>query len=120
MSETVSAPPARKRKPTPVPDVGYGQFFEVNQRALEQWFHGMSEITQEIAQFTQQRLQQDGQAWMRLAECRSADELFACQQRFAENAVKQYFDEATKLSQLIAGMAGSWGFAAAPRSSAAE
>ena len=119
MSDTASAPAARKRKPTPMPEAGYGPFFEANQRAFEQWFHGMAELSQELAQFAQQRLQQDSQVWMRLAECRTADELFACQQRFAEDAVKQYFVEATKLSQLIAGMAGGWGLAAAQRNSAA-
>jgi hypothetical protein len=82
-------------------------------QVMGQWLSGMTELSQEIARFTQQRLQEDAEAWMRLASCRSVEEAFACQQHFAETAMKQYFDEATRLSQLFAGLA-SWPGAALP------
>ncbi len=82
-------------------------------QVMGQWLSGMTELSQEIARFTQQRLQEDAEAWMQLASCRSVEEAFACQQRFAETAMKQYFDEATRLSQLFAGMA-NWPGASLP------
>jgi hypothetical protein len=82
-------------------------------QVMGQWLSGMTELSQEIARFTQQRLQEDAETWMRLASCRSVEEAFACQQRFAETAMKQYFDEANRLSQLFAGMA-SWPSSALP------
>jgi hypothetical protein len=87
-------------------------------QVMGQWLNGMTELSQEIARFTQQRLQEDAEAWMRLATCRSVEEAFACQQHFAETAMKQYFDEATRLSQLFAGMA-SWASSALPPTRAA-
>ncbi|HUJ97138.1 MAG TPA: phasin family protein [Stellaceae bacterium] len=87
-------------------------------QVMGQWLSGMTELSQEIARFTQQRLQEDAEAWMQLASCRSVEEAFACQQRFAETAMKQYFDEATRLSQLFAGLA-SWPGAAPPFTRAA-
>jgi hypothetical protein len=87
-------------------------------QVMGQWLNGMTELSQEIARFTQQRLQEDAEAWMQLASCRSVEEAFACQQRFAETAMKQYFDEATRLSQLLAGLA-SWPGSALPLTRAA-
>jgi Phasin protein len=87
-------------------------------QVMGQWLSGMTELSQEIARFTQQRLQEDAEAWMQLASCRSVEEAFACQQRFAETAMKQYFDEATRVSQLLAGLA-SWPGLAPPFSRAA-
>lgn len=117
MTETVSALQQRKRKPATAPtEPSYGTIFEANQRALEQWLHGMTEISQEIAQFAQSRLQQDAEVWMQFAACRGPDDAFACHQRFAENIVRQYIDEATKLSQMVVGMT-SRGLSAAPRGS---
>lgn len=105
MAEQVAAIQPRKRKAPATPEESqYGLPFDINQQAFGRWLQGTIEISQEIAQFTQSRLQEDAAAWMQLAGCRSIDELIECQQRFAEKALRQYFDEATKLTQLIAGL----------------
>lgn len=108
MAEQVAAIHPRKRKAPATPEESrYGLPFDLNQQTFERWLQGTMEISQEIAQFTQSRLQEDAAAWMQLAGCRSIEELIECQQRFAEKALRQYFDEATKLAQLIVGLAGA-------------
>lgn len=67
----------------------------------------MVEISQELAQFAQARMQENAAVWIELGGCRSFDEMFACQQRFAERAVKQYAEETEKLSRAFMGMAGA-------------
>ncbi|HZB92242.1 MAG TPA: phasin family protein [Stellaceae bacterium] len=128
MSDTGSAPSARRRKAaiaagepsaaaeasadiegsvpaelsahirSPLPAMAAGE------QVVEHWLHGMSALSQEIARFTQQRLQEDADTWMKLASCRSVEEAIACQQRFAETAMKQYLDEAARVSHLLVGM----------------
>lgn len=118
MTETMPARPQRKQKAaeTPPGEAGHSPAFEAGQQAWERWLTSMTELSRELVQFTQHRLQEDAEAWMRFASCRSPDEAFTCQQRFTEMALKEYFDEATRLSQLIAGMA-SWSLPAARSSS---
>ena len=41
----------------------YGFLLEANGRAFARWFNGMNALSQEIAQFTQNRLQEDMAAW---------------------------------------------------------
>ncbi len=113
MTETLPPRPQRKPKAAPPPaEIGQSPAFEASQHAWEHWLNSLTELSREIVQFTQHRLQEDTEAWMRFAACRSPDEAFACQQRFTEAAMKEYFDEATRLSQLIVGMA-SWNVTAA-------
>jgi len=83
----------------------YGFLFEANQRALERWFKGVNNFSQELAQFTQSRLQEDLTAWSTLASCRTFEDVFACQRRFAEKATSQYSEEVGKLSRLVADFA---------------
>lgn len=118
MTETMPARPQRKQKAaeTPSGEVSYGPGFDAGQQVWERWLASMTELSRELVQFTQHRFQEDAETWMRFASCRSPDEAFACQQRFTETALKEYFDEATRLSQLIVGMA-SWNLPAARSSS---
>ena len=83
----------------------YGFLVEANQRAFTRWFQGLSELSQEITQFTQNRLREDMAAWSTLAGCKSPEDAFECQRRFAEKATSQYSDEITKLSRLMASLA---------------
>jgi len=46
----------------------------------------MNALSQEIAQFTQNRLQEDMAAWSTLASCNSPEDAFECQRRFAQQA----------------------------------
>lgn len=82
-------------------------FFTVNREAFERWVQGMMEISQEIAQFTQTRLQEDAAAWAKLASCRTPNEAFECQQHFLERAAGQYLAESNRLSQMIVGLASA-------------
>jgi len=79
----------------------YSFLLEANQRAFAHWFHGMNALSQEIAQFTQGRLQDDIAAWSTLARCSSPEDAFECQRRFAQKASAGYAAEVTKLSQMM-------------------
>ena len=78
---------------------------EANQRAFAHWFLGMNALSQEIAQFTQCRLQEDIAAWSTLASCNSPEDAFECQRRFAQKATAGYAAEVTKLSQMMMSLA---------------
>ena len=83
----------------------YGFLLEVNQRAFTRWFLGMNALSQEIAQFTQNRLQEDMAAWSTLASCNSPEDAFECQRRFAQQATAGYVAEVAKLSQMMMSLA---------------
>jgi hypothetical protein len=117
MTETMPARPQRKQKAaTPPTDVGYGPAVAASQQTWERWLGSLTELSREITQFTQHRWQEDTEAWLRIASCRSPSEALACQQRFTETALKEYFDEAGRLSQLFVGLA-SRNMPAAPSAS---
>lgn len=73
--------------------------------AMEQWLRGMTEVSQEIAAFTQTRLQEDAAAWIKLWGCRTPNDSLECQQRFLERAMEQYQTEIARLAQIV-GRAG--------------
>jgi Phasin protein len=83
----------------------YGFLLEANGRAFARWFNGMNALSQEIAQFTQSRLQEDMAAWSTLTRCNSPEDAFECQRRFAEKATAGYAAEVTKLSQMMMSLA---------------
>jgi len=91
----------------------YGFLIESNQRAFARWFQGINALSQEIAQFTQGRLQEDIAAWSTLASCDSPTAALECQRRFAEKATAGYVAEITKLSQMMMSLA-SEGLASRP------
>jgi len=97
--------PARETTPTSgwTPDCDF--LFATNQRAFARWLNGMNGLSQEIAQFTQSRLQEDMAAWSALASCRNAQDAFECQRRFAERATAGYLAEVTKLSAMMISLA---------------
>ena len=98
-------PPAKGTIPTSGWAPNYGFLVEPNQRAIARWFQGMNALSQEIAQFTQSRLQEDMAAWSTLASCNSAESAFECQRRFAEKATTGYVAEVAKLSQMVMSLA---------------
>jgi hypothetical protein len=98
---------ARPKPPAEATLPNLGPLLEANQLGLARWFHGMFEISQEISQFAQNRLREDAAAWLQLASCRSAEDALDCQQRFVERAMRQYFEEATRLSQLAMNVASA-------------
>jgi len=79
---------------------------EGNQQAFARWMRALIALYQEVAQFTQDRLQEDAAAWSALTACRSPDEAMECQRRFTAKAAEQYYDEIGKLSQLMMKTAG--------------
>jgi hypothetical protein len=80
---------------------GYAAFFSGGQHAFARWMQGLFTVSQEIARFTQGRMQEDMAAWWALASCRSPEEAATCQQRFAAKAIEEYSEEVTKLSQMM-------------------
>lgn len=109
MKSPKTAAARRAAAPAMVMEPSVDAFFAVNRNALDRWVQGMIEISQEIAQFTQARLEEDAAAWISLAGCRSPNEAFEWQQRFLERASGQYLVESNRLSQIIAGLAGGGG-----------
>lgn len=83
----------------------YGFLLEANGRAFARWFNGMNALSQEIAQFTQGRLQEDMAAWSALTRCNKPEDAFECQRRFAEKATVGYAAEGTKLWHMMMSLA---------------
>jgi hypothetical protein len=69
------------------------------------WARGISAFTEEIANFAQTRLREDMSAWVDLAKCKSAREVFEFQSRFAQKTASEYFDEFSKMSRLAMNIA---------------
>jgi phasin family protein len=109
--------PANGTPPTSGWSPNYAVLLEPNQ-AFARWLNGMNAMSQEIAQFTQSRLQEDMAAWSTLASCRTPEAAFECQRRFAEKATAGYVAEVTKLSQMMMSLA-SEGLEAHQRGAAA-
>jgi hypothetical protein len=107
----------RSKAPSPAPDEsapGYGFLFEAP--VFTSWFRGVGILSGEMTRFIQDRLSEDMTAWSVLASCRTPEEAFECQRRFAEKATAQYAEEITKLSQLMLDLAteGLQSFCAKP------
>lgn len=92
--------PAAKGNTVPW-DSAYSPLIQGNQQALARWVRVLVELTQEVAQFTQQRLHEDMAAWSALAACRKPEEFFECNRRFTAAAADQYSAEFRKLSELV-------------------
>jgi hypothetical protein len=97
--------PANGTLPTSGWAPSYSFLLEANQRGFARWLNGVNALSQEIAQFTQGRLQEDMAAWLTLASCNSPETVFECQRRFAEKAIAGYTAEVTKLSQMMTSLA---------------
>jgi phasin family protein len=85
--------------------VDYDFRAKASQQAFARWFHGVTILSAELAQFIQARLQDDMAAWSALAACRTSEEALECQRRFAERATTQYSEEITKLSHMMVKLA---------------
>lgn len=83
--------------------------FVMNRRAFESWAHGMSQLSEEMAQFMQTRLREESAMWEKLATCRNPADLFACQSEFAAKTGRDYAEAAQKLSRLMLDFASSCG-----------
>jgi len=94
--------PADKQKPA-APESGapFDTIFAFNRNAFEAWAHNMSKLSQEMAQFMQSRLKEEGAMWEKLAACRDAAELMQCQSEFAARTGTDYAEAAQKLSRLM-------------------
>lgn len=98
---------AAKRHSATTTIEGWGPLlFEGPQHAWARWLHGLFAVSQEITQFTQERLQEDMAGWAALATCHNPEEAIACQQRFAKKATTQYAEEINKLSQMMMNITG--------------
>ena len=97
--------PAKGTTPASGLTPGYSLILAANQRAFARWLNGMNGLSQEIAQFTQSRLQEDMAAWSTLASCKNPQDAFECQRRFAEKATAGYLAEVAKLSTMMINLA---------------
>jgi Phasin protein len=99
------AQPAKGALPTSGWAPSYSLLLEANQQAFARWLNGVNALSQEIAQFTQNRLQEDMAVWSTLASCNSPEDVFQCQRRFAQEAAVGYTAEVAKLSQMMVSLA---------------
>ena len=104
-THTKHTQPAKGMLPTSGWVPNYSFLAEANQRAFAHWLNGVNTLSQEIAQFTQNRLQEDMAAWSTLASCSNPADAFECQQRLAQKATAGYMAEVAKLSQMMASLA---------------
>jgi hypothetical protein len=93
--------PIKGTTPTNGSVPSYDFLLGANQQFFARWLNGVNALSQEIAQFTQNRLQDDMAAWSTLAKCDSPADAFKCQQRFAQNATEGYMAEVAKLSEMM-------------------
>jgi hypothetical protein len=91
----------RQRRTTNGLEPPFAAFLEGNQDTYMRWLDGMFEISQEIAQFTQNRLQEDMAAWAALAACHDPKDTVDCQRRITETVAEQYAKEFGKLSHMM-------------------
>ena len=73
-----------------------------SQRAV---MDGMAEIGQEMMTFVNRRFQEDMEVSRLLLECKTPEEAFDVQRRFAETATRAYFEEVRKVMELAAKVA---------------
>ena len=104
-SEELAVGGAQSGEPLQLPAGDYDFRVKAKQQAFARWFHGITTLSGELAQFIQARLQDDMAAWSALAACRTPEEALECQRRFAEEATRQYPEEITKLSQMMVKLA---------------
>jgi phasin family protein len=103
--------PEEKKSPGPAQakastNIWATTLLDSSQQAFARWLEGMFALSQELARFTQERLEEDVSTWQSLAAAKSPDEAMKCQGRFAAKATEQYGEEMSKLSQMILRMAG--------------
>jgi hypothetical protein len=84
----------------------YAAFLGGGQQAYARWMQALFALSQEVARFTQGRVQEDFAAWSALASCRSPEDAANWQQRFAAKAIEDYSEEITRLSQMMMKAAG--------------
>jgi len=92
---------ARSKEPKPQVENWGTALLEGNQKAVARWTETVLALTQEIAAFTQHRLQEDMETWLALAACRNPEQAIECQQRFVAKASQEYSDEITKLGRMV-------------------
>lgn len=83
--------------------------FGMNCRAFESWAHGMSKLSNEMAQFMLTRLREESAMWEKLAACRDPADLIECQSQFAAKTGTDYAEAAQKLSRLMLDFASGYG-----------
>ena len=84
MTETQQTPQRRASTAGTNGSELFAALLEGNQHTYTRWLEGMSKISQEIVQFTQNRLQEDVSAWAVLASCHDPNDAMDCQRRIAE------------------------------------
>ena len=70
---------------------GNGEGIETAMESQRAVMDGMAEISQEVMTFMSHRLQEDMEASKSLMACKTPEEAFHVQRRFAETATREYF-----------------------------
>jgi hypothetical protein len=76
------------------------RMFDAGQNAFASWVQATSELATEMGDFTRARMQADWETVTALMSCRDPATGFRYQCQAVEKTLKDYFDEAGKLSRL--------------------
>lgn len=83
---------------------GFGTNFDslmkANAQAGQAWMESCSRISRELMDFANSRWSRDLEAFRELSECRDPFQAFQVQANTVQTAMKQYMDEAAKLTDM--------------------
>jgi phasin family protein len=85
----------------PLPGLSFGGVSLASQRAFENWAHGMSKLSHEMAEFMQARLHEDAAMWEKLAACRDPNAALDLQRQFTAKASADYLAASQKFARLV-------------------
>ena len=113
-TRTGGATPRELPTPTAALMASNGETLETAMKNQQAVLDGMAGLGQEMMSFMTRRLQEDMETSRSMLACRTPEEAFQVQRRFAETATREYFAEAQKVMEMAARVARSgWGAPAA-------
>ena len=78
---------------------------KVGNRSISEFSRGLQEVTDEMADYSNQSLEQVVRAWQQFLDARLFGRLLEIQTRYIENAYEAYAAQASRASELYLGMA---------------
>ncbi|WP_161958822.1 phasin family protein [Ferruginivarius sediminum] len=78
----------------------FDSLMKANAKAGQVWMEQCSKISRELMEFTNNRWSKDVEAFRELSECRDPFQAFQVQANCVQSAMKQYIDEAAKLTDM--------------------
>jgi hypothetical protein len=90
-------------------EANFAPLYAMNRQAFESWARSVTGLSGELEKFLEARLREDATLWEKLAACKNPAEAFACQSKFAAQALADYTEAAQKFSRLMKDLASGYG-----------